>query len=105
MELDIKAIIGTVAQSILQISAFCLIGYIAARRGILDVKVRRQMNRVNVGVFTPALMFGKVAFSLTPQMLAQLWVIPVGYLVLSGLSASVAWDLGNASGCQGLDET
>lgn len=102
MELDIKAIIGTVAQSILQISAFCLIGYIAARRGILDVKVRRQMNRVNVGVFTPALMFGKVAFSLTPQMLAQLWVIPVGYLVLSGLSASVAWGFGK---CFGLSRT
>ncbi|KNZ47684.1 hypothetical protein VP01_621g1 [Puccinia sorghi] len=113
MELNIKAIMGTVAESILQ-----LIGYIAARRGILDVKVRRQMNRVNQsliplppysrppryirGVFTPALMFSKVAFSLTPQMLAQLWVIPVGYLVLSGLSASVAWGLGK---CFGLSKT
>ncbi|KAI9616067.1 hypothetical protein H4Q26_011319 [Puccinia striiformis f. sp. tritici PST-130] len=77
-----------------------LIGYIAARRGIIDVKVRRQMSRVNVSVisffpnshlsgadmipfphcalqhravFTPALMFSKVAFSLTPEILSQLW--------------------------------
>lgn len=49
------------------------------------------MNRLNVGVFTPALMFSKVAFSLTPQILCQLWTVPVGYLVLSGVSAAVAW--------------
>ncbi|PLW46388.1 hypothetical protein PCASD_05455 [Puccinia coronata f. sp. avenae] len=98
MDLNIAAVICTVAESILQIATFCLIGYIAARRGILDVKVRRQMSRVNVAVFTPALMFSKVAFSLTPQMLAQLWVIPVGYLALSGVSAGIAWGLGKCFG-------
>ncbi|EFP81004.2 uncharacterized protein PGTG_07256 [Puccinia graminis f. sp. tritici CRL 75-36-700-3] len=94
MEIKVGDILRTVAASILQIAVFCLIGYIAARRGILDVKVRRQMSRVNVAVFTPALMFGKVAFSLTPQILSNLWVIPVGYLILSCASAAVAWALG-----------
>ncbi|KAH9451427.1 hypothetical protein MJO28_009064 [Puccinia striiformis f. sp. tritici] len=98
MEVNIKDIIRTVAESILQIAAFCLIGYIAALRGIIDVKVRRQMTRVNVAVFTPALMFSKVAFSLTPDLLIQLWVIPVGYLVLSFVSAAVAWGLGMCFG-------
>ncbi|KAI9616069.1 hypothetical protein H4Q26_011321 [Puccinia striiformis f. sp. tritici PST-130] len=49
-------------------------------------------------VFTPALMFSKVAFSLTPDLLIQLWVIPVGYLVLSFVSAAVAWGLGMCFG-------
>ncbi|KAH9451425.1 hypothetical protein Pst134EB_018894 [Puccinia striiformis f. sp. tritici] len=56
------------------------------------------MSRVNVAVFTPALMFSKVAFSLTPEILSQLWVIPVGYLILSCVSAGVAWGLGMCFG-------
>ncbi|POW14757.1 hypothetical protein PSTT_02669 [Puccinia striiformis] len=69
-------------------------GYIAAIRGIIDCKCRRQLNRLNVGLFTPALVFGKVAFFLTPEKLAGLWIIPASFAIITSVSFASAWCLG-----------
>lgn len=37
---------------------------------------------------------GKVAFTLTPNKLAELWIVPVGFVVVSVVSAVVAWLMG-----------
>jgi auxin efflux carrier family protein len=60
----------------------CIAGYILAWKGILDKKTqkvlsllsnsfspadgRQQLNRINVSIFTPSLLFSKVAFFLSP---------------------------------------
>lgn len=46
--------------------------------------------------FTPALMFSKVAFSLTPEKLADLWIIPVLFVILTVVSYLCAWVLATA---------
>ncbi|WAR59503.1 hypothetical protein PtB15_11B143 [Puccinia triticina] len=94
MALDVIPIVLTVATSIVQIAAFCIAGYIAAIRGIVDYKCRRQLNRLNIGIFTPALVFGKVAFFLTPEKLAELWIIPASFAILTFFSFASAWCLG-----------
>jgi predicted permease len=34
-----------------------------------------------------------VAFSLTPAKLKEMWIIPLGFVLITGLSALVAWVL------------
>lgn len=73
-------------QAILEVFLLCLAGYILARRGVLDKRTQKvsqqyfylsliltislhniqQINRLNVSLFTPSLLFSKVAFSLSP---------------------------------------
>lgn len=55
-----------------------------------------MLNKVNVTLFTPCLLFSKVAFTLTPDKLQELSIIPVGFAIVSIFSASVAYLLGSA---------
>lgn len=47
-----------------------------------------------MSLFTPALLFGKVAFSLTPEKLLELYLIPIGFVLITAFSAGVAYALG-----------
>jgi predicted permease len=44
---------------------------------VTDKATQRKLNIINVSLFTPALLFSKVAFSLTPAKLKEMWIIPV----------------------------
>lgn len=68
----------TVFESIIEVFILCLCGYILSRAGITDKATQRKMNVINVSLFTPALLFSKVAFSLTPAKLKEMWIIPLG---------------------------
>ncbi|PCH35006.1 hypothetical protein WOLCODRAFT_165952 [Wolfiporia cocos MD-104 SS10] len=81
----------TVVESIIQVFLICIAGYILARRGILDKKLQKSINRLNINIFTPALLFSKVAFFLSPSKLAQLWVIPVFFVVTTVVSAIIGY--------------
>jgi len=83
-------LLKTVFQSILQVFLICLAGWYLARRGILDKKLLKQLNRLNISIFTPALLFSKVAFSLSAAKLRELWVMPVFFLIVTFLSFAVA---------------
>ena len=70
---------------ILQIVAVSGMGYIMARVGVLDRRMQSKLNKLNVSVLTPALLFGKIAFYLTPQRLTELAIVPAGFLCVSCL--------------------
>lgn len=55
----------------------------------------QQLNHINVSLFTPALLFSKVAFFLSPAKLKELWIIPIVFVLTTLVSASVAWLLGS----------
>ncbi|KAI8452056.1 auxin efflux carrier [Phakopsora pachyrhizi] len=83
--------------SITVVVIMCLLqlaGCVAAWKEVITPSVRKSSVVLNVSFFTPALIFGKVAFDLTPEILASLWIVPVGFLVLSIVSAFVAWMVG-----------
>ncbi|KAE9404641.1 hypothetical protein BT96DRAFT_955571 [Gymnopus androsaceus JB14] len=92
--LNIGALLITVFASILEVFLLCLAGYILAWKGILDKKTQKQMNRINVSLFTPCLLFSKVAFFLSPEKLRELWVIPIFFIIVTAVSMCVAWCLG-----------
>ncbi|SCZ98535.1 BZ3500_MvSof-1268-A1-R1_Chr3-1g05448 [Microbotryum saponariae] len=68
-----------------------LVGWILAKKGIVDDKAKKILNKLNVSLFTPALLFSKVAFSLTPDKLADLIIIPIGFVICTVFSAGVAF--------------
>ncbi|KAH8832923.1 auxin efflux carrier [Flagelloscypha sp. PMI_526] len=87
-------LLTTVCNSILQVFLTCLAGFILAHSGILDKRTQRQLNKLNVSLFTPALLFSKVAFFLTPSKLKELWVIPIFFVVVTAISMGTAQVLG-----------
>ncbi|EJC99381.1 uncharacterized protein FOMMEDRAFT_170658 [Fomitiporia mediterranea MF3/22] len=90
----IGILLSTVFGAILEVFLLCLAGYILSRRGILDKKTQKQINRLNVSLFTPSLLFSKVAFSLTPAKLRELWIIPIFFFVVTGVSMGISYILG-----------
>ncbi|KAF8623846.1 hypothetical protein AX15_006168 [Amanita polypyramis BW_CC] len=94
MDTPIAPLLNVVFASILEVFLLCLSGYILASRGILDKKTQKQINRLNVSLFTPALLFSKVAFFLTPEKLQELWIIPIFFVVVTLTSMTVAFVIG-----------
>ncbi|KAF8633166.1 hypothetical protein AX17_004667 [Amanita inopinata Kibby_2008] len=91
-------LLAVVFNSILEVFLLCLSGYILAGRSILDKKTQKQINRLNVSLFTPALLFSKVAFFLTPAKLRELWIIPMFFVLVTVTSMTVAFLLGTLFG-------
>ncbi|KAG2142175.1 membrane transport protein-domain-containing protein [Suillus cothurnatus] len=83
-------LLSTVFQSILEVFLLCLAGYILAWCRIIDKPTQRVINHINISLFTPALLFSKVAFFLNPAKLKELWVIPIFFIVVTVFSALVA---------------
>ncbi|KAF8802809.1 hypothetical protein BYT27DRAFT_6752945 [Phlegmacium glaucopus] len=83
-----------VFNSILEVFIICVAGYTLARHGILDKTTQKQINRLNVSLFTPALLFSKVAFFLTPEKLKELWVIPIWFAIVTTVSMLIGRILG-----------
>ncbi|GAA5824082.1 hypothetical protein JCM11251_001514 [Rhodosporidiobolus azoricus] len=94
----LPTLIGVVVESILEVFFLCLVGWYLARKGIIDDKAKKTLNKINTSLFTPSLLFNKVAFSLTPDKLAELYIIPIGFCLISAFSAGVAWLFGKAVG-------
>jgi len=90
----ILPLLQTVFESILEVFILCLAGYILARKGILDRKTQKQLNKLNVSLFTPSLLFSKVAFFLSPAKLRELWIIPIFFVVTTTVSMVVSFLLG-----------
>ncbi|KAL5499077.1 hypothetical protein ACEPAH_1595 [Sanghuangporus vaninii] len=90
----IGVLLRTVFEAILEVFLQCVAGYVLAKRGILDKKTQKQLNRLNVSLFTPALLFSKVAFSLTREKMRELWIIPIFFAILTVVSMITAYILG-----------
>ncbi|THH06131.1 hypothetical protein EW145_g4298 [Phellinidium pouzarii] len=73
--------------------AFCMFNSEGTRPD-LTLLTLQQVNYINVALFTPALIFSKVAFTLSPEKLRELWVVPVFFILVSGVSWSISNLLG-----------
>lgn len=82
----IVGLIKVTASSILEVVILSSVGYILARRGIIDKRTQTKINKLNVSFFTPALLFSKVAFTLNPARLAELIIVPLGFVIVTAIS-------------------
>ncbi|ANB14597.1 hypothetical protein AWJ20_2202 [Sugiyamaella lignohabitans] len=73
-------------QAVSQTVIICLFGYFAARAKILTPAVQRQVSMLNVQIFTPCLIFSKLASSLSLSALVDIAIIPVLFVITTGIS-------------------
>ncbi|MCJ1414980.1 hypothetical protein MMC32_001310 [Xylographa parallela] len=83
-----------VFEAVLEVVCVSLPGYIVARQGMFDADAQKFVANMNVMIFTPCLIFTKLASQLNPDKLLELAVIPfifatqtlVSYLCSVGMS-------------------
>ncbi|KAH3687771.1 hypothetical protein WICPIJ_001234 [Wickerhamomyces pijperi] len=73
-------------QAVIQVVIVCSVGFWAAKSGILNKHAQKYMNVLNVDIFTPALVFSKLAKSLSFTKLLEIIIIPIFYAVSTGLA-------------------
>jgi len=87
----IIGLIKVTAASIAEVILLSSVGYVLARQGVLDKKTQTKINKLNVSFFTPALLFSKVAFTLNPARLAELIIVPAGFVIITLVSTLSAF--------------
>ena len=75
-----------VFEAVLEVVCVSLPGYIVARQGMFDADMQKFVANLNVALFTPCLIFTKLASQLTASKLAELAVIPIIFAVQIGVS-------------------
>lgn len=75
-----------VFESVLQVVFISLSGYWAAASGMLPRGSQKSLSRLNVDLFTPCLIFSKLGKSLSLAKILELFVIPVFFLLTTGIS-------------------
>jgi auxin efflux carrier family protein len=80
-----------VFEAVLEVVCVSLPGYIVARAGMFDAESQKFLANLNVQLFTPCLIFTKLASQLTAEKLADLAIIPVIFLVQTAVSYACAW--------------
>jgi auxin efflux carrier family protein len=87
-----------VKESTFEVVAICFGGWILSRRGILNRSVQKSLSAVNLNLFTPCLIFSKLASSLNLSVLADLWAMPLLFACVCGVSWIVGWGTSRAWG-------
>ncbi|KAI9848802.1 MAG: hypothetical protein M1838_000355 [Thelocarpon superellum] len=70
-----------VFEAVLEVVCVSAPGYIIARQGGFSAEMQKFVANLNVALFTPCLIFTKLASQLTPGKLAELAVIPAIFVV------------------------
>lgn len=73
-------------ESVLQVVIICLAGFWCAYTGLLPKQGQKIVSLLNVDLFTPCLIFSKLAKSLSVAKIMEISVIPVFYAVSTGTS-------------------
>ncbi|KAK5163504.1 uncharacterized protein LTR77_010686 [Saxophila tyrrhenica] len=81
---------GLVCEAVLEVVFVALPGYIAAAVGMFNTENQKFVAELNVLVFTPCLIFTKLASQLNAEKLADLAVIPVIFITQTLISFASA---------------
>ncbi|KAI9644409.1 hypothetical protein NHQ30_007766 [Ciborinia camelliae] len=87
-----------VFEAVMEVVCVSLPGYIVARQGMFDADKQKFVANLNVALFTPCLIFTKLASQLTADKLVELAVIPVIFVVQTLVSYLVSIGVGKAFG-------
>lgn len=79
-----------VFEAVMEVVCVSLPGYIVARQGMFDADKQKFVANLNVALFTPCLIFTKLAKQLTAEKLVELAVIPVIFVVQTLVSYLVS---------------
>ncbi|RMZ68644.1 auxin efflux carrier superfamily [Pyrenophora seminiperda CCB06] len=75
-----------VFEAVMEVVCVSAPGYVVARMGMFDAESQKFLANLNTQLFTPCLIFTKLASQLTAEKLAELAVIPVIFVVQTLIS-------------------
>ncbi|QLQ78496.1 hypothetical protein HG537_0A07430 [Torulaspora globosa] len=75
-----------VFESVLQVVIIAIVGFWSAYTGLLPKNAQKVISAINVDLFTPCLIFSKLARSLSMAKILEISVIPLFYAVSTGVS-------------------
>ncbi|KAF2092423.1 auxin efflux carrier [Rhizodiscina lignyota] len=75
-----------VFEAVLEVCVVAAPGYILARQGGFSAEQQSYLSKINIAVFTPCLIFSKLASQLTAEKLIELAVIPFIFAVQTFVS-------------------
>ncbi|KAL2183054.1 auxin efflux carrier [Thermothelomyces heterothallicus CBS 203.75] len=87
---SIDNLVLLVVGAVLQVVCVSLPGYIIARLGHFDVEKQKFLANLNVMLFTPCLIFTKLASQLNADKLIELGVIPIIFVIQTFVSYIVS---------------
>lgn len=87
---DFNHLVLLVFEAVLEVVVVAAPGYILARQGAFTADDQAFLSKINISVFTPCLIFSKLASQLTADKLADLAVIPVIFVIQTIVSWAVA---------------
>ncbi|KAH6888074.1 auxin efflux carrier [Thelonectria olida] len=87
-----------VFEAVLEVVCVSLPGYIVARLGHFDADKQKFLANLNVMLFTPCLIFTKLASQLTAEKLSELAIIPAIFIIQTLVSWGVSIVVGKAFG-------
>lgn len=73
-------------EAVVQVMLISIAGFWAAHSGLLNNEGTKVISKLNVDLFTPALIFSKLASSLSLARLLEVFIIPVLFAVTTGVS-------------------
>lgn len=73
-------------QAVVQVFIICLSGFWAATSNLLNNEGTKTISKLNVDLFTPALIFSKLASSLSLKKLLEVIIIPILYAITTLVS-------------------
>lgn len=76
-------LIMLVFEAVLEVVCVSLPGYIIAKQGMFNPEMQKFVANLNVSLFTPCLIFTKLASQLTLSKIVELAVIPVIFVVMT----------------------
>lgn len=80
-DLSFGAISFLTLEAVLEVVIICFAGFIAAKSGLLSTSGQKVISRLNVDLFTPCLVFIKLAPSLSLNKMVDIIIIPIFYFV------------------------
>ncbi|KAF4550657.1 putative membrane transport protein [Elsinoe fawcettii] len=87
---DFGHLVLLVFEAVLEVVIVAAPGYIVARRGMFGAEAQKFVANLNVQIFTPCLVFTKLASQLNAGKLADLVVIPIIFVVQTLVSWTAA---------------
>ena len=87
-----------VFEAVLEVVCVSLPGYIVARMGMFEAESQKFLANLNVQLFTPCLIFTKLASQLTAEKLVELAIIPFIFIVQTLVSYLCSWILAKCLG-------
>ncbi|KAI8581997.1 hypothetical protein K450DRAFT_269780 [Umbelopsis ramanniana AG] len=103
MLLEFQELLLASFQSISQVMIVVFLGWILSRQGYITDKKQKWLARLNMNFFTPCLLFTRMAPSVNPAKVLELWIIPVLYLSFAIISYGVAVAFAKVAGLRRME--